>query len=192
MDLQQQQAPHPNTFPPASRDGTQSYGIEKVAPTNQPRGFDNSTDSEGTTGEKQIEVSVLATPSSPDEKKGIRQRIFLKFGKQNTQEQSDGADVDRVETSKSTKRKKQNFTFMGQIRATILSSPINLLLFAVPVGIIANYIHLPAVAVFVINFVGIVPLAAMLSFATEEIALRVGETLGGLLNATFGYLGPSL
>jgi len=26
----------------------------------------------------------------------------------------------------------------------------------------------------------------MLSYATEEIALRVGETLGGLLNATFG------
>jgi Ca2+:H+ antiporter len=30
------------------------------------------------------------------------------------------------------------------------------------------------------------PLAAMLSYATEEIALRTGETLGGLLNATFG------
>jgi Ca2+/H+ antiporter len=28
----------------------------------------------------------------------------------------------------------------------------------------------------------------MLSFATEEIALRTGETLGGLLNATFGYV----
>lgn len=26
----------------------------------------------------------------------------------------------------------------------------------------------------------------VIGYATEEIALRVGETLGGLLNATFG------
>ncbi|KAG8896449.1 hypothetical protein FRB99_008884, partial [Tulasnella sp. 403] len=32
----------------------------------------------------------------------------------------------------------------------------------------------------------IVPLAALLGFATEELALRVGQTLGGLINATFG------
>lgn len=30
------------------------------------------------------------------------------------------------------------------------------------------------------------PLASLLSFATEELALRVGQTLGGLLNATLG------
>jgi len=40
--------------------------------------------------------------------------------------------------------------------------------------------------VFVVNFLAIIPLAAILSFSTEELALRVGETLGGLLNATFG------
>jgi len=32
----------------------------------------------------------------------------------------------------------------------------------------------------------------MLSYATEEIALRIGDTLGGLLNATFGYVSPLL
>lgn len=32
----------------------------------------------------------------------------------------------------------------------------------------------------------IIPLAALLGFATEELSLRVGQTLGGLLNATFG------
>ncbi|KAF3925876.1 hypothetical protein ABW20_dc0104266 [Dactylellina cionopaga] len=36
------------------------------------------------------------------------------------------------------------------------------------------------------NFLAIIPLAGTLSFATEEIALRTGETLGGLLNASFG------
>ena len=32
----------------------------------------------------------------------------------------------------------------------------------------------------------IIPLAQMLSFGTEEIAIRVGETLGGLINASLG------
>lgn len=40
--------------------------------------------------------------------------------------------------------------------------------------------------VFTLNFFAIIPLAAVLSFATEEIAHRLGETLGGLVNATFG------
>lgn len=43
------------------------------------------------------------------------------------------------------------------------------------------------VAIFVVNFIAIIPLAGTLSYATEEIALRTGEVLGGLLNATFGY-----
>ena len=41
-------------------------------------------------------------------------------------------------------------------------------------------------AVFTINFFAIIPLAAVLSFATEEISMRLGEAMGGLLNATFG------
>lgn len=39
---------------------------------------------------------------------------------------------------------------------------------------------------FVLNFIAIVPLAALLSYGTEEIALYCGEVLGGLLNASFG------
>ncbi len=81
----------------------------------------------------------------------------------------------------------QKFTAMGQLRATLLNSWINVLLIFVPIGIAVNYAGIPKVGVFVINFIAIIPLAAMLSYATEEIALRVGETLGGLLNATFGY-----
>ncbi|KAL6789466.1 Ca2+ transporter [Trichoderma sp. SZMC 28013] len=79
------------------------------------------------------------------------------------------------------------FTVANQIRRTLLGSWINLLLFAAPAGIAINFV--PAVdriVVFVVNFLAIVPLASMLGFATEEIALRTNETLGGLLNATFG------
>lgn len=39
---------------------------------------------------------------------------------------------------------------------------------------------------FWINFFAIVPLALILAFATEELAEHTGQTIGGLLNATFG------
>ncbi|KAK3323491.1 Sodium/calcium exchanger protein-domain-containing protein [Cercophora scortea] len=82
---------------------------------------------------------------------------------------------------------KEPFTVGNQIRRTIFNSWINILMIAAPVGIAINYVpSVPRVAVFVVNFIAIIPLAAMLSFATEEIALRTGESLGGLLNATFG------
>lgn len=41
-------------------------------------------------------------------------------------------------------------------------------------------------AVFCCTFIAIIPLAGLLGFATEEAALRLGQTLGGLLNATLG------
>ncbi|KND88816.1 Vacuolar calcium ion transporter [Tolypocladium ophioglossoides CBS 100239] len=81
---------------------------------------------------------------------------------------------------------KEPFTVANQLQRTFLNSWINVLLLAAPVGFVLNYASVSRVAVFVVNFIAIIPLAAMLSFATEEIALRTGETLGGLLNATFG------
>lgn len=56
----------------------------------------------------------------------------------------------------------------------------------VPLGIIAGKMGWSSTAVFTINFFAIIPLAAVLSFATEEFSLKLGDTLGGLLNATFG------
>ncbi|KAI9830629.1 MAG: hypothetical protein M1819_005439 [Sarea resinae] len=101
--------------------------------------------------------------------------------------EEDGED-DEIErsTTQESEVKKPVFTFASQLRATLLNSWINVLLIAAPIGIILNYVNVPPVAVFVVNFIAIIPLAALLSYATEEIALRTGETIGGLLNATFG------
>jgi Ca2+:H+ antiporter len=41
-------------------------------------------------------------------------------------------------------------------------------------------------ALFVCSALGIIPLAGWIGRATEALAVRVGESLGGLLNATFG------
>ncbi|KAK8136031.1 Sodium/calcium exchanger membrane region [Apiospora sp. TS-2023a] len=63
----------------------------------------------------------------------------------------------------------------------------NLLLLAVPVGIaVANVPGMPAGAVFAINAVAIIPLAGLLSHATESVARKLGDAVGALLNVTFG------
>ena len=41
---------------------------------------------------------------------------------------------------------------------------------------------------FVLSVLGIVPLAALLSHATESVAAKTGDAIGGLLNATLGNL----
>jgi Ca2+:H+ antiporter len=68
----------------------------------------------------------------------------------------------------------------------LASNYVNVLLVFVPAGIIAGVLHADPTLVFALNFVAIIPLAALLSFATEELAAEVGQTIGGLLNASFG------
>lgn len=94
-------------------------------------------------------------------------------------------DLLRTNTSESRKKNRPKITFMSQFKA-VFGSWINILLVAAPAGIAINYADVNKTAVFVVNFIAIIPLAAMLSYATEELALYVGETLGGLLNASFG------
>lgn len=60
------------------------------------------------------------------------------------------------------------------------------LLIFVPISIAAESLHWGALPVFVASCLAILPLAAWMGTATEEIAIVVGPSLGGLLNATFG------
>lgn len=69
---------------------------------------------------------------------------------------------------------------------TLASNYVNLLLVFVPVGIVLGALDISPTAIFVTNFLAIMPLAALLSFATEELSVKLGQTLGGLMNATFG------
>ncbi|KAL3454480.1 Sodium/calcium exchanger protein-domain-containing protein [Aspergillus insuetus] len=70
--------------------------------------------------------------------------------------------------------------------ATLARDYVNVLLVFVPLGIIAGALHWDSTVVFTLNFLAIVPLASLLSFATEELAATLGQALGGLMNATFG------
>ena len=63
---------------------------------------------------------------------------------------------------------------------------LNLLLLAIPVTLYFRYIEHDQSMAFFSSLVAIMPLAFLMGRATEEIALRTSESLGGLLNATFG------
>ncbi|KAI9714609.1 MAG: hypothetical protein M1828_001146 [Chrysothrix sp. TS-e1954] len=76
--------------------------------------------------------------------------------------------------------------FVYKSYEVLVSSYANVFLVFVPLGIIAGAVGWDPVAVFVLNFLAIIPLAALLSFATEELSAKLGQTIGGLMNATFG------
>jgi len=62
----------------------------------------------------------------------------------------------------------------------------SVLLVFVPISIAAHYLHWGTLVEFGLACLAILPLAAWIGSATEEIAVVVGPSLGGLLNATFG------
>src|SRR4249920_4036750 len=63
------------------------------------------------------------------------------------------------------------------------------LLAFVPVVFVTQQLeHDAHTRLFVLSVLAIVPLAALLSRATEAVASRTGDTIGGLLNATLGNL----
>src|SRR5436190_16127196 len=65
--------------------------------------------------------------------------------------------------------------------------PLLWLLVALPVACVLEWgTHGPAAAIFVASCVSIVPLAALMGRATENLAETMGAGIGGLLNATFG------
>ncbi|CUA71895.1 Putative vacuolar cation/proton exchanger 4 [Rhizoctonia solani] len=81
----------------------------------------------------------------------------------------------------------KNPTYMSSLRAIVTETYLSILLVFIPIGWALHFHKRDNyVAVFVTNFLAIIPLAKLLGFATEELALRVGQTIGGLLNATFG------
>jgi Ca2+:H+ antiporter len=78
---------------------------------------------------------------------------------------------------------------MTPLLEEIRSRPLLWLLALVPVVLVARLVAPEAHTVlFVVSALAIVPLAALLSEATESVAVRTGDTIGGLLNATLGNL----
>lgn len=64
--------------------------------------------------------------------------------------------------------------------------PRYLLLLAVPASFVASYLHAPALLVFSLACIAVLPLAGAMGDATEHLSAHSGPTMGGFLNATFG------
>jgi Ca2+:H+ antiporter len=78
---------------------------------------------------------------------------------------------------------------MNPLLKEIRHNPLLWLLVFVPVLFAAQKLKPEAhTLLFVLSVLAVVPLAALLSHATESVAAKTGDTVGGLLNATLGNL----
>jgi Ca2+:H+ antiporter len=78
---------------------------------------------------------------------------------------------------------------MRPLLKEIRDNPLLWLLVFVPVVLVANKLKPEAhTLLFVLSVLAIVPLAGLLSHATESVAAKTGDAVGGLLNATLGNL----
>jgi Ca2+:H+ antiporter len=104
-----------------------------------------------------------------------------------TQHASSREEAGSQTSSHSTNRWSKYVADVGHVfNATLRSSYANYLLPFVALGIVAGALSWNSAAVFVLNFLAIFPLASLLSYSTEELSASVGQTFGGLINATFG------
>jgi Ca2+:H+ antiporter len=56
----------------------------------------------------------------------------------------------------------------------------------IPIAVVLELVHGSAALIFATSAIGVIPTAALMGRATEELADRVGPGIGGLLNVTFG------
>lgn len=77
-------------------------------------------------------------------------------------------------------------TFFRDVIVTLTNRLLIALLGFIPVSIAVHLLGWDPLIVFITSACAIVPLAAWMGAATEEIAVVSGPSIGGLLNATFG------
>ena len=75
---------------------------------------------------------------------------------------------------------------MHHTKVALCSSRVNYLLVFVPIGMAVKFTGVDEPIVFSMNALAVVPLANLLSYATESAAIQLGDTIGALLNITFG------
>lgn len=195
--------------PTRSRDAP-DYDIERNdAPLRpQPDSPTSTTDVESTGAASEYynpPGSTSRTSTLNNEDGALSQTVSRRGGKQNghlnsvPENEKTGAEqgrpasknVDDINAERKRRHDeamKRKIPFMEQIRTILFPRwiTINWLLVFAPIGIALHAVKIEPLAVFIVNFIAIIPLAGLLSFATEELAMRIGEVLGGLLNASFG------
>ena len=76
------------------------------------------------------------------------------------------------------------FHLSRAIRRTFFSGYTNVLLVFVPIGIAAGTVGWPAQAVFILNFLALIPLAPLITFSIDKLSPSVGHVFGELMKPT--------
>lgn len=95
-------------------------------------------------------------------------------------------DPKRIKLIREKLQKDVKRSFKETMMYIFRAQAIYVLLPAVPVALTVGALGLSPGIVFGVNCFAIIPLAAVLSFATEELGFHSGEAVSGFLNATFG------
>ncbi|KAL7817410.1 Sodium/calcium exchanger domain-containing protein [Trichoderma gracile] len=128
-----------------------------------------------------------SAPSAQDERQGPF--VGTKEALANTSAPENAGTGNGTDNDGGDKKKKRTFVqeFRRSFWLVLTHSWFNVLLVFVPVGIVvANVGNVNSGIVFAMNCIAVIPLAGLLSFATESVALKMGDALGALLNVTFG------
>ncbi|GAA5856154.1 hypothetical protein JCM9279_004929 [Rhodotorula babjevae] len=161
---------------------SRSSAHEVAAASEKRRNTGRSTASKGVTMANDLTPDGAASSSYPPARPSRRSR-------QATRESSFTAPPLRerlTELFVPDRPVKNEPTWTASMRAIVFASWLNVLLVFIPVGWALHFTHQNDTIVFVFTFLAIIPLAKLLGYGTEELALRVGQTLGGLMNATLG------
>ena len=75
---------------------------------------------------------------------------------------------------------------MKAVKRFIIKNPFALFLLFLPITLTGELLHWPALIIFILACVAIIPMAGYIGEATESLAHFTGPRIGGLLNATLG------
>lgn len=126
--------------------------------------------------------SALSVESAPDERSSLLQSKPSVSRSISSSSIASGAGNHRNGTMGSWKRD------LLDTRDLLLGQYLNLLLLFAPLALWSALGGWGAAWVFGFNFLVMIPLANLLGEATEALAFHTGETIGGLVNATFGNI----
>lgn len=126
---------------------------------------------------------------------GSSRRHLLKEKMKNTatgtQETADNSEITPLQAkipSRADAHIPENVEYdtIEAMKMIIFGKAVSVFLLLIPVAICSHYLGWGANYVFWLNFLVMIPLASILGDFTEEVALHTNETIGGLVNATFG------
>ena len=79
-----------------------------------------------------------------------------------------------------------SYNFLVGAKEMIILGPFNILFLCIPLTFICDWYKAPHAVTFIFALLSIAPLAERLGFVTEQLAMHTNDTIGGLLNVTFG------